>query len=124
MQPSAGDNELGPKTTTLRSFERGWEDVISMCGPNFCSQHSLAASQAHNDPQTCNHSSLSAWAKLAISTEQADPFCSTPLWQLAAYAIFGPPCPLHIETAPDATLAFAEAVDSRGAPLLTPIETQ
>ena len=62
------------------------------------------------------------WARLALETGQADPFCCTPVWQLSFHDAFAPARRLLIRETPDAVLAFAEHVTSRGLVFLTPIE--
>lgn len=63
------------------------------------------------------------WRQLALRTQQADPFCSCPLWQLSFHAAVAPSRRLHIRTADEAVLAFAEQPLSDGTAALTPIES-
>ena len=63
-----------------------------------------------------------AWAHAAISTKQADPFCSSPTWQLAFHEAFSPKRRLLVESASDSVLCFAEIAFSRSDIYLTPIE--
>ena len=63
-----------------------------------------------------------AWSHAAISTKQADPFCSSPTWQLAFHEAFSPKRRLLVESASGNTICFAEAVLSPSDIYLTPIE--
>lgn len=62
------------------------------------------------------------WEKKAISTSQADPFCSTPAWQMAFHDAFSPARRLLIESSSNSLIAFAEHVESPEEIFLTPIE--
>ena len=63
------------------------------------------------------------WRRLALRTQQADPFCSGPLWQLSFHTAMSPRRPLHIKTDGEAVLAFAGQPLSDGSLALTPIES-
>lgn len=63
------------------------------------------------------------WQKLALGTQQADPFCSGPLWQLSFHAAVSPRRRLRIRADDGAVLAFAEQPLSDGSVALTPIES-
>lgn len=65
----------------------------------------------------------SLWRQLALRTQQADPFCSGPLWQLSFHAAMSPRRPLHVRTDGEAVLAFAGQPLSDGSLALTPIES-
>lgn len=62
------------------------------------------------------------WERTAISTSQADPFCSTPAWQMAFHDAFSPARRLLIESSSNSLIAFAEHVASPEEVYLTPIE--
>ena len=62
------------------------------------------------------------WRQLALRTQQADPFCSGPLWQLSFYTAMSPRRPLYIRAEDEAVLAFAGQSLSDGSMALTPIE--
>lgn len=62
------------------------------------------------------------WYKAAISTNQADPFCSTPAWQMAFHDAFAPARRLLIESSSNSLVAFAEHIESPEEVFLTPIE--
>jgi len=63
-----------------------------------------------------------AWTHAAISTKQADPFCSSPTWQLAFHEAFGPKRRLLVEHVSGSIIGFAEKVFSPSNRYLTPIE--
>jgi len=62
------------------------------------------------------------WEKTAISTNQADPFCSTPAWQMAFHDAFAPARRLLVESSSSSLIAFAEHVESPEEVFLTPVE--
>jgi hypothetical protein len=62
------------------------------------------------------------WTKAAVSTNQADPFCCAPAWQLSFHDAFSPKRQLFIEESSDSALVFAEKVFADGEIVLTPIE--
>ena len=64
-----------------------------------------------------------AWTHAAISTKQADPFCSSPAWQLAFHEAFSPKRRLLVESSSDSVICFAEKVFSPSHVYLTPIES-
>lgn len=66
---------------------------------------------------------LGLWRQLALRTQQADPFCSGPLWQLSFHAAVSPRRRLHVRADDGAVLAFAEQPLSDGTAALTPIES-
>ncbi|QJB56564.1 GNAT family N-acetyltransferase [Pseudodesulfovibrio sp. zrk46] len=63
------------------------------------------------------------WTKNAISTNQADPFCSTPAWQITFHDAFAPGRRLLIESSDNSHIAFAEHIVSPTEVYLTPIES-
>ena len=63
-----------------------------------------------------------AWEKAAISTNQADPFCCTPTWQMAFHDAFSPKRRLLIAAHSNSLVAFAEHISPEGKAYLTPIE--
>lgn len=63
------------------------------------------------------------WSRMALHTEQADPFCCTPEWQLSFHEAFGPDRRLLIKESGNSVLAFAEHIESNDEVILTPIET-
>jgi hypothetical protein len=69
----------------------------------------------------CEHL-LAAWRHAAVSTQQADPFCSSPTWQLAFHEAFAPKRRLLVEHASGSVLSFAEKIFSPSNMYLTPIE--
>jgi len=62
------------------------------------------------------------WTRAAVSTNQADPFCCSPTWQLSFHDAFSPRRPLFVEESSDSALVFAEKVFASGEIVLTPIE--
>jgi hypothetical protein len=64
----------------------------------------------------------SNWAKLAERTNQADPFCCTPTWQLSYHEAFSPSRRLYIKEGNNGIIAFTEKVFQSGEVYLTPIE--
>ena len=73
-------------------------------------------------PRDIGPARLLAWAKAAAGTSQADPFCSSPAWQIAFHEAFSPDRRLFLETGPGGVLAFAEKRFSPENAFLTPIE--
>ena len=63
-----------------------------------------------------------AWMHAAVSTKQADPFCSSPIWQLAFHEAFSPKRRLLVEHSSGSVLCFAEKAFSPSDIYLTPIE--
>ena len=64
------------------------------------------------------------WKRLAVTTEQADPFCCTPAWQLAFHQAFSPARRIFFKTASDACIIFAEKIFSPEKNYLTPNEAR
>jgi CelD/BcsL family acetyltransferase involved in cellulose biosynthesis len=64
-----------------------------------------------------------AWIHAAISTKQADPFCSSPAWQIAFHEALSPERRLLVESASGSVICFAEIIFSPSDIYLTPIET-
>ncbi|MDR0826793.1 MAG: GNAT family N-acetyltransferase [Desulfovibrio sp.] len=62
------------------------------------------------------------WKRAAVGTNQADPFCCAPAWQLAFHEAFSPKRRLLVEGASNSVIAFAEKVFSPDNVYLTPIE--
>lgn len=71
----------------------------------------------------CRTEQRQLWRQLAVRTQQADPFCSGPLWQLSFHAAVAPRRRLRIRADGEAVLAFAEQPLSDGTVALTPIES-
>lgn len=65
---------------------------------------------------------VEAWQRSAISTSQADPFCSCPAWQMAFHDAFAPGRRLMVEAASNSLIALAEHQVSVHETFLTPIE--
>jgi len=65
---------------------------------------------------------LDAWRQIAVNTRQADPFCSSPTWQLAFHEAFSPKRRLLVENSSGSMLSFAEKIFSPSEIYLTPIE--
>ena len=63
-----------------------------------------------------------AWTKAALSTNQTDPFCSTPTWQLAFHEAFGPERRVLFKESDGNVLAFAETILSPEKIFITPLE--
>jgi hypothetical protein len=68
------------------------------------------------------HEHFPTWEKAAVSTNQADPFCCSLIWQLSFHDAFSPKRSLFIEESSDSALIFAEKVFETGEIFLTPIE--
>ena len=64
---------------------------------------------------------MAVWERAAISTNQADPFCCSPTWQMAFHDAFSPTRRLMIASRADSVVALAENA-STGKTYLTPIE--
>ena len=62
------------------------------------------------------------WLSAATTTNQADPFCCSPAWQLSFHAAFAPERRLFVETSAQSLIAFAETAVSPDNIYLTPIE--
>ena len=65
---------------------------------------------------------LDLWTKLAAGTDQADPFCCGPVWQLSFHEAFSPECRLFAATSPDNLIVFAERTFSPEEVFLAPVE--
>ena len=65
---------------------------------------------------------LTEWGKMAISTNQVDPFCSTPAWQMAFHDAFSPKRRLLIASHSNSLVALAEHISPQGDVYLTPVE--
>ena len=63
------------------------------------------------------------WTELATHTDQADPFCCAPAWQLAFQEACDPKRRLLIKESSGSMLAFAETFAAPDDIFLTPIET-
>ena len=63
-----------------------------------------------------------AWKKAALSTDQADPCCCTPSWQLAFHDAFSPARRLLVAERDGSVVAFAEKVFAPDEIFLTPLE--
>lgn len=64
----------------------------------------------------------SLWNQTAISSSQADPFCSAPVWQLSFHDAFSPRRRLLIKALSKNIIAFAERITAPDDIYLTPIE--
>lgn len=62
------------------------------------------------------------WTRAVLGTNQADPFCCTPVWQLSFHDAFSPKRRLLIKESSGNVLAFAEKVFGPENIVLTPIE--
>lgn len=82
----------------------------------------LTASEAHCNPCPEFSGLCALWERLALTSEQADPFCCSPPWHLAYHQAFNPARRLCFRAAPDACLIFAEELLSPEKMYLTPIE--
>jgi hypothetical protein len=78
--------------------------------------------QFRNIPPHFIPEQFTVWRNAAISTDQADPFCCAPSWQLAFHDAFSPKRRLLIESSSDGLIAFAENVFSPGNVYMTSIE--
>lgn len=76
--------------------------------------------EAESSPATGDFCAL--WKRLALSTEQADPFCCAPDWHLSFHQAFSPARRLFFKTASDACIIFAEKIFSPEKTYLTPLE--
>lgn len=74
-------------------------------------------------PPNSSPARQASWEKIALSTNQADPFCSTPTWQMAFHDAFGPERRILIESSSNSLIAFAEQISSPEEVYLTPVET-
>lgn len=63
------------------------------------------------------------WMRLATETDQVDPFCCTPAWQIPFHMAFHPNRHLLIRHAKDAHVALAVQPGFGGRPSLDPIES-
>ena len=63
-----------------------------------------------------------SWIHAAITTNQADPFCSSPTWQLAFHEAFSPTRRLLVESISGSLICFAEKVFTKADTYLTPLE--
>jgi len=83
---------------------------------DFCPQK-IADDFAESHPQFCTQ-----WRQAALRTNQADPFCCTPCWQLSFHYAFSPHRRIfHVEQAGN-VVALAEKVFSQNDIVLTPLE--
>ena len=71
---------------------------------------------------TIDHQQQAIWRQAALSTDQADPFCCTPEWQLSFHQAFCPEQPLLLSCANQSILAFAEHSSAEETTILAPIE--
>ncbi|MGE4291432.1 MAG: GNAT family N-acetyltransferase [Desulfovibrio sp.] len=65
---------------------------------------------------------LEQWTRAATSTNQADPFCSTPAWQLSFHEVLNPELQLLAYSAEGSMVAFAVGADPVGEVVLLPVE--
>lgn len=71
----------------------------------------------------CSTEQRALWQRLALSTRQADPFCSGPVWQLSFHAAMTPYCRPYVRAESDSLLAFAEQHLVDGGLALVPLES-
>jgi hypothetical protein len=83
---------------------------------DFCPQK-IADDFAESHPQFC-----SQWRQAAIRTQQADPFCCTPCWQLSFHYAFSPHRRIFYVEQAGNVVALAEKVFSQNDVVLTPLE--
>lgn len=62
------------------------------------------------------------WTRAAISTNQVDPFCCAPAWQLSFQEVANPRQQLLLAALEGNIVSFAVAADAKGELLLVPIE--
>lgn len=77
----------------------------------------IAENFAENNTGIC-----AKWRQTAIRTNQADPFCCTPCWQLSFHYAFSPKRRLYFKEVERSVVAFAEKVFSPADVVLTPLE--
>ena len=65
---------------------------------------------------------MEQWKRAAITTRQADPFCSAPAWQLAFHEVQNPAWQLLVHAEDKSVMAFAAASDQFGQAVLLPLE--
>ena len=65
---------------------------------------------------------VESWTKAALGTNQADPFCSTPAWQLAFHDAFSPDQRVLLKESDGNVLSFAEMILSPERIFITPLE--
>lgn len=66
---------------------------------------------------------LSKWSCLASNGHEVDPFCSSPVWNLAYHEAFSPQRRLYFDYSTNAFLALAETVFENSNIYFTPVET-
>jgi hypothetical protein len=72
---------------------------------------------------TLNPALLAQWTRVALSTNQADPFCCTPAWQLPFYQVFCAHRPALIKVSSGNVLAFAVKLFDPTKLFLIPIDS-
>ena len=64
----------------------------------------------------------SSWNKIALSSEQIDPFCCLTSWQLSFHEAFSPNRRLLIKESSGSMITFAEKIHHDDSVVLTPLE--
>lgn len=82
----------------------------------------LTFPEANSAPSPEFNGLCALWKRLAVSSEQADPFCCSPPWHLAYHQAFNPARRIFFKTSPGACLIFAEELFSPEKIFLTPME--
>lgn len=62
------------------------------------------------------------WSCLALATEQADPFCCGPVWNIAYQRAINPGRRVFYAHSADSALVLSESLTSGGEPVLVPLE--
>lgn len=65
---------------------------------------------------------LADWRRAALSSNQAEPFCCSPAWQLSFHEAFAPDRCIFVQSCANSVLAFAEMAPSPDRVILTPVE--
>lgn len=65
---------------------------------------------------------LAHWTKLALTTRQADPFCASPIWNLAYHHVINRGRPVFYAASDRGALVFSETATMYGEPVLAPLE--
>ncbi len=63
-----------------------------------------------------------AWEKAALTSEQGDPFCCSPVWQLSFHRSFAGDCRVDLRQGENCALAFSERATDSGGRCLVPLE--
>lgn len=65
---------------------------------------------------------IELWSDLALTTEQADPFCCGPVWNLAYQRAINPGHRVFYAASADSALILCEGTGASGEPVLTPLD--